>query len=271
MGKPLFPDVVVNGRKISATDIAAEAQNHPAPRGKPGLAWRKAARALVIRQLLLEEAKAKEITAEPRTLSPGRIETGDEARIRGLLELAVVPEPVSEETLQAAYDKDPGAHRAPTLFQPAHILFAAAPDDASAQDQAWSRAEAALTILRDSPERFGEIARTESDCPSRANDGQLGQLASGSTVPEFERAMRKAEVGAIHPVPVSTRYGVHVLRLDARVEGDVLPYESVRPRLAIACEKANWARAARAYVSALLDDAKVEGLDLRKKGQGGGH
>ena len=268
MGKPLFPDVVVNGWRISATDIAAEAQNHPAPRGKPGLAWRSAARALVIRQLLLDEAKAQEISAEPKTLSAGRVETVDEAAIRGLLEAAVEPDPVSEEALQAAYDNDPGAHCAPSLFQPAHILFAAGPDDADARDRAWSRAEAALQILQESPERFGEIARIESDCPSRANDGQLGQLASGSTVPEFELVMREAKVGAIHDVPVLTRYGVHVLRLDARVEGDVLPYESVRPRLAIACEKANWAKAARSYVSALLDTADIEGLDLRMTGRG---
>ncbi len=39
MGKPLFPDIVVNGTTLVAADIAAEAQNHHAPKGKPGLAW----------------------------------------------------------------------------------------------------------------------------------------------------------------------------------------------------------------------------------------
>ena len=263
MARPFFPDVVVNGRKLSPAEIAAEAQNHPAPKGKPGLAWRKAARALAIRHLLLEEASSRGIRPEPKTLSPGRRETIEEAKIRTLLENVVAPGPVREEQLRAAYDKDPGAHRAPSLFQPAHILFAAAPDDAPARNEARSRAEAALSILRDSPDRFGEIARAESDCPSRSNDGQLGQLASGSTVPEFEQAMREAEIGAVHPAPVPTRYGIHVLRLDARAEGAVLPFESVRPRLAIACEKANWARAAHAFVTSLLDRAEIEGLDLQ--------
>ena len=262
MARPLFADVVVNGRKLSVKEIAAEAQNHPAPKGKPGLAWRKAARALAIRQLLLEESEARGIRAEPKTLAPGRTETDEEAQIRGLLESAVCPEPVLEEALQAAYDKDPGAHRAPSLFQPAHILFAAPPGDEAARKRAWSRAEAALAILRESPGRFGELARTESDCPSRTSNGQLGQLASGSTVPEFEKVMREAEVGAIYDAAISTRYGIHVLRLDARADGAVLPFEAVRPRLAIACEKANWARAARAFVSSLLERAEIEGLDL---------
>ena len=47
--KPLLTDVTVNGEVIPAALIAAEAQNHPAPPGKPGLAWRAAAEALAVR------------------------------------------------------------------------------------------------------------------------------------------------------------------------------------------------------------------------------
>ena len=54
--KPLLPDVTVNGVLIDPTLIANEAQNHPAPQGKPGLAWQAAARALAVRTLLLQEA-----------------------------------------------------------------------------------------------------------------------------------------------------------------------------------------------------------------------
>ena len=43
MTRPLFPEITVNGTVLSAAAIAAEAQNHPAPAGKPGLAWRRAA------------------------------------------------------------------------------------------------------------------------------------------------------------------------------------------------------------------------------------
>ncbi|NBR54215.1 MAG: peptidase, partial [Rhodobacteraceae bacterium] len=42
MNKPLFPEVRVNGVTIPSAAIAAEAQNHPAPKGKPGLAWKAA-------------------------------------------------------------------------------------------------------------------------------------------------------------------------------------------------------------------------------------
>ena len=41
MNIALFPDVVVNNETIPSAAIAAEAQNHTAPKDKPGIAWRK--------------------------------------------------------------------------------------------------------------------------------------------------------------------------------------------------------------------------------------
>ena len=262
MNKPFFSEVVVNGTTLSVADIAAEAQNHHAPKGKPGLAWRKAARALAIRQLLLDRAAARGLTATPKELAPGKIETPDEALIRALLENDVSPDPIPDDALRAAYDKDPGAHRAPSLYQPAHILFAADPRDDASRSKARDRAIAVLGILDKTPEKFADIARSDSDCSSRDNGGELGQLSSGDTVPEFESAMRTAPVGAISQTPVETRYGVHILRLDARADGDILPFESVRPRLAEAAAKAAWTRAAHSYVTALLGGAEISGLDV---------
>ena len=65
MPRPLQPDLVVNGEVIPARLIAAEAQNHVAPAGKPGFAWVAAARALAIRALLLQEAGRLGFVPEP--------------------------------------------------------------------------------------------------------------------------------------------------------------------------------------------------------------
>jgi peptidyl-prolyl cis-trans isomerase C len=178
------------------------------------------------------------------------------------MEEGVAPDPVTEADLRAAYDRAPGAYRAPALYQPAHILFAARPDDTPVRTRARERAKAALQTLRDNPRRFAELAREESDCPSRDAGGELGQIGSGETVPEFEAALRAAPLGEIHDQLVETRYGYHVLRLDMRADGAILPFEAVRPRLARACEKANWTRAARGFVQGLIDRAEISGLDL---------
>jgi len=192
MNKPLFPEIVVNGTTLAPADIAAEAQNHHAPKGKPGLAWRRAARALAIRQLMLEAAAAQGLETNPRELAPGQVETDEEALIRALMEQAVTPEPVREADLRAAYDRNPGAYRAPSLYQAAHILFAARPGDQPARTQARARAEATLETLRRTPGKFAAIAGRESECASRDMGGELGQLTGSDVVPEFAAAMAVA-------------------------------------------------------------------------------
>jgi peptidyl-prolyl cis-trans isomerase C len=263
MNKPLFPDIVVNGTTLSAADIAAEAQNHHAPKGKPGLAWRKAARALAVRQLMLEDAAAQGLVADPRELAPGQVETKDEALIRALMEQAITPEPVGEAALRAAYDRNPDACRAPSLFQAAHILYAASPGDKPARSMARKRAEATLEMLRKTPKQFAGIAARESECASRDTGGELGQLLGSDVVPEFAAAMQRASPEQIHGEVVETRFGMHVLRLDARAKGDILPFESVRARLQEAAEKVAWTCAAQGFVSQLLSKAEITGMDMR--------
>ena len=79
MGATLFPDLVVNGEVVPHAAVAAEVQNHDAPKGKPGNAWRKAANAVAVRTLLLQEARRRGLSAEPAEVGPGRFETEEEA------------------------------------------------------------------------------------------------------------------------------------------------------------------------------------------------
>lgn len=257
----LLPDIVVNGTAIPSARIAAEAQMHPAPKGKPGLAWRAAARALALREVLLQEARAQGLQPEPQETAPGVIETADEALIRQLLDVAVVPAPVSDDALRAAYDAAPERFRAPPLWEAAHILFAAAEGDVAARAAALQAAEETLADVCRRPDRWDDIARERSACSSRAAGGRLGQIGPGDTVAAFESALRAMVEGEISG-PVETRFGYHVIRLDAVAIGAVLPFAAVLPRLREAAEKAAWVRASRAYAEDLLAKARVEGITL---------
>ena len=55
----------VNDVAIPHATIAREVQNHPAE--SPAVAWEQATRALVIRELLLQRARALDLVADPRT------------------------------------------------------------------------------------------------------------------------------------------------------------------------------------------------------------
>ncbi|MFC3568857.1 peptidylprolyl isomerase [Paracoccus simplex] len=260
--KPLLPPIVVNGVTIPAERIAAEAQNHPAPKGKPGQAWKAAARALALREILLQEARARGIAPEPAELAPGQWETEEEAMIRQLLETAIRPEPADEFALRALYDGAPERFRAPSLYEAAHILIAAPAGDAAARAVARDTALALLDELRRVPRRFAELAAQNSACSSRQNGGLLGQLSSGDTVPEFEAALAGMEEGEISAQPVETRYGFHLIRLDAKARGAILPFETVLPHLREAREKAAWVVASRTFTAELVARAEVSGVSL---------
>jgi peptidyl-prolyl cis-trans isomerase C len=262
MTTPLQPDLVVNGERIPARLIAAEAQHHPAPAGKPGLAWRAAARALAVRALLLQEARRLGLAPEPRSLGAGRRETDDEALIRTVIEARLRPEPPTEAECRAFHAAHADRFRSPALYGASHILLAAAPGDAAARAAARAAAAALIGEIAADPSAFARLAQAHSACSSAANGGRLGQIGAGDTVPEFEAALASLPPGGLAPEPVETRYGLHVVRLDARAEGAALPYDAVRPRIREMLERAAWARAAKALVAELVASARISGVDF---------
>jgi peptidyl-prolyl cis-trans isomerase C len=266
MTAPLFPDLVVNGETVPHALVAAEVQNHAAPKGKPGIAWRKAASAVAIRTLLLQEARARGIPAEPAEVGPGRFETPEEALIRGLLDTAVEAETPSEEAIRAEWERDPSRFRAPPLWEVSHILVACDPRDETVRDALRPRAAELAAEAHANPASFARLARENSDCGSKGSGGALGQLGPGDTVPEFEAALRHLADGEITAEPVLSRHGWHVIRMDALAHGAVLPFEAVRPRIAEAMEKAAWTRAARSFVDNLVAAADIVGADLAPGG-----
>lgn len=87
--------VSVNGVAIPRDAIAREVQHHPAP--SPVAAWRAAAQALVIRELLVQAARDRGVVPRPIIDGEGRRETVEEALIRALVEQDVkTPEPDAE-------------------------------------------------------------------------------------------------------------------------------------------------------------------------------
>jgi peptidyl-prolyl cis-trans isomerase C len=261
MNASLFPAVVVNGETIPSAAIAAEAQNHSAPKDQPVLAWHKAAQALAIRALLLQEARGRGLTPDPLELAPGRFETEEEALIRGLLDDALAIAPVTEEKVHTEWARDPDRFRSAPLWDVSHILCACDPHDDTERGLAQARAVALLARLDGDAKGFAAAAR-ESDCGSKASGGHLGQLGPGDTVPEFEAALRILTEGSISPAPVLSRHGWHLIRLNATAPGQVLPYDTVRPKIAQALEKAAWARASRSFVETLAGRAQISGASL---------
>ena len=255
-------NISVNGEEISSAAIAAETQNHNAPPDRPGDAWRTAARALVIRALLLQEAARLGLKPEPQLISGDKLETDEEALIRGVLDKKLEAEDVSEADCRLIYERQTEVFRSPSLFQPAHILFAAKPDDKAARETAKKNAAAFIKTIQKKPKAFADIAKDNSDCPSKEAGGVLGQIGTGDTVPEFEAVLNELEAGELHPHPVETRFGIHIIRLDEKAEGSILPFDVVHPQIRERLEQIAWARAAKEMTQKLVENADIKGIDL---------
>lgn len=178
--------------------------------------------------------------------------------IEQLLEQEVrTPQPTEEECSRYyAVHQDEFVSGA--LVAARHILFAITPGAPTALIRA--QAERVLQEVVAEPATFEACAQRDSNCPSGAHGGHLGQLSRGQCVPEFEHALFDESMAlGILPRLVNTRFGFHIVAIDQRVPGQLLPYEAVREQIARQL-------LARVQETALLQYVRVlagnEGIEL---------
>lgn len=247
--------VFVGDTPISETEIAREMQFHRAD--DPHRAREDAARALVVRELLRREV-ARQGLAEAVSAEAG--ESVEEAAIRVLLEQdAPVPDP-DEEACRRYYEQNQQRLHRPDRVQLRHILLAAAPADIAGRDRARTKGEALITELRQQPHLFADFALRHSDCPSREQAGELGWIERGDTTPEFERQLFMLKPG-LAGLTVETRWGHHVVRIDAIERGAPLSYTEAAPRIAAYLETQVKQNALHQYLHLLAERHGVRGLD----------
>ncbi len=263
---PSFGEVRVNGVEITPEAIAQEIQHHPAPDAET--AWIEAARALAVRELLLQEARRLGIEAEPEADDGGRTEADDDALMRGLLEAEVSPEMPGEEECRRYYEAQSHRFRTPDLFEASHILIEPEGDDESAWAAAQAQARTIAAEVGDDPKAFAEAARAFSKCPSAQQDGSLGQIRRGELAPSVQAGIEALEPGTTGREPVRSRFGWHALRLQRRIEGRTLPFEIVRDRIADMLEARSWSITAARYVSQLAARSEIEGVAIDAQGHG---
>jgi peptidyl-prolyl cis-trans isomerase C len=259
---PSFGDVLVNGVEITPEAIAREIQHHPAPDAET--AWIDAARALAVRELLLQEARRRGIEAEPESDDAGREETDDDALVRALLEEEVQPVRAGEAECRRYYDANVDRFRTVDLFEASHILI----EPEGADEAAWSAAEARARAIAgevgDDPAAFAAAARAWSGCTSKQQDGMLGQIRRGELVSSVQAGLERLSDGETGREPVRSRFGWHVLRLQRKIVGRTLRFEMVRDKIADMLEARSWTVEAGRYIARLAQRSRVEGVLIER-------
>jgi peptidyl-prolyl cis-trans isomerase C len=255
---PSFGEVRVNGVEITPEAIAAEIQYHPAPDAET--AWIEAARALAVRELLLQEARRLGLEAEADRDEVGRAETDEDAIVQALLEAEIAPVQASETECRRYYEANVERFRTPDLFDAAHILIEPEGEDEVAWVAAEAQAHHIATEVGDDPIAFAAAARAWSGCASAQQDGSLGQIRRGELVASVQAQLEALGDGETGRAPVRSRFGWHVLRLQRRIAGQTLPFEIAHEKIADMLEARSWSVEAGRYIAALAGRGRVEGI-----------
>lgn len=169
------------------------------------------------------------------------------------------PEPTEDEC-RRFYAQHQADFIAGELVFARHILFGVTPGVPIGPLR--SKAEQTLAELNQHPERFAERASELSNCPSGQHAGNLGQLSRGECAPEFEKAIFESTATGVLARLVTTRYGFHVVAIDKRVAGQLVPFEAVHERIAARLTEQVGRKALEQYVAVLAGKADVQGVDL---------
>ena len=228
---------------ISVNGVAVDAADWPTPE------------LAVVRELLRQRAVALGfVTAEAED---------DDAVSRGiehLLEAEVATPAPGEAECRRYYEAHLAEFRSGDLVFARHILFQVAPG--SPLELIRGQAEETLAQLLAAPDEFEACALTLSNCPSSLHGGNLGQIGRGDTVPEFDAALFADRWIGILPRLVKTRHGFHIVVIDKRVEGEVLPFAAVRERIAARLSESVERIALKQYVQLLAGQAQLTGVEL---------
>ncbi|NMU93235.1 peptidylprolyl isomerase [Achromobacter ruhlandii] len=237
--------VTINGVELTDADMEQELPLH-ADAPNP---MRAATTALVLRRVLRDEATRQ-----------GLDPASEDDAIGVLLERHAPAPEADEAACRRYYQANPQRFIVGELIEADHILFQVTPG--VNLDLLRAHAGAVLADLLADPSGFAEVARRQSNCPSAAVGGNLGQLGRGDTVPEFEKAVFSLPAGGLLPQVLETRHGLHIVRVTRRIEGRLLPFEQVRESIASALAAASRDTAWRQYARLLVERADVRGIDL---------
>ncbi|MNG94092.1 Foldase protein PrsA 3 precursor [compost metagenome] len=249
-----WPRITVNGMAIAGEAIAQELQYHPAPSREEAIFL--ASQALVVRELLQQRIAELGLQAE---CTPG--ESEEEALTRLLIERELPLPGADEQTCRHYFERNRERYATAPLVAARHILLACAPDDGEARSHARELAEKLIEQLAEDGSRFAELALAHSACPSKEQGGALGQISQGQTVPEFERQLLRLPQG-LAPQPLESRYGVHLVWVDQRIEGRALPFEVVHEAIRAELDQRVWQVAVAQYLGNLIGEADIHGIVL---------
>ncbi|WP_350656194.1 peptidylprolyl isomerase [Psychrobacter sp. S1-30-MNA-CIBAN-0213] len=251
-----LPSVLVNGVMIDRTAIAQELQYHPAEDKEDAVFL--ATQALVVRELL-----KLAVLNEPSLGEPAWTKDEEQA-ISELIDKNVQATIPDMETCERYYQQNMQDFMTDPIMSVRHILLACLPEDGDERLKLKKSAYEFIEQIKNNSNpnaEFIQLARQYSACPSKEQDGELGIISKGQTVPEFEGTLFKLDAG-LAPSPIESRYGFHIVDVMDKQPGIQMTYEQVSPAIHNKLSQRAFHQSLCDYLFTLADEADIEGIEM---------
>jgi peptidyl-prolyl cis-trans isomerase C len=167
---------------------------------------------------------------------------------------------VTEADAKKYYDENIKEFQVPEKVRASHILVSTKPTDPNGDPnqvkaQAKKKAEELLKKVKDGGD-FAALAKENSDCPSKAQGGDLGSFGRDQMVKPFEDAAFALKVGQISDL-VETQFGYHIIKVTEHQDPNQIAFDKAKTNITEELMQQKRQEAARKYVDSLRQSAKI--------------
>ncbi len=163
-----------------------------------------------------------------------------------LLNQSIKVEEPTDDELKKFYDDNPNYFMVPEMVNVSQILL-------KTEDEA-KKIKEELASGKD----FYKLAAEKSIDPSaKQNSGNLGPIAEGSTVKEFEDVAFSLPAGTISN-PTKSQFGYHIIKVEGKTEAKKLGFRDVKDQIKAMAAQQKQQKAIVDFVDSLKNTAKVK-------------
>ena len=218
-------------------------------------------------ELLRQQAVMKGLLPRHKELTAPELGEAERQIIEAMVDAEVQSPQPNEDECQRYFEANPSQFVVGQALHVRHILFAVTPGvNVHALTVHAEKALLELTRNDASPERFAQLAAELSNCPTSAQGGDLGWIGPDDCAPELANELfhqKHSQWGmGVHPRLIHTRFGFHIIEVLSRRAGKQPAYAEVHERIKALLTIQSRARALHQYMSLLVGEALVEGIDL---------
>jgi len=164
---------------------------------------------------------------------------------------------VTDEELQQFYDSNKDNIKQPEKVRASHILVAveSTADDA-VKKAAMEKIKGIQKKLKDGGD-FAQLAQESSDCPSKANGGDLDFFLRQQMVKPFSDAAFSTPVGQTTDI-VTTEFGYHLIKVTDKQPEKLLTFDEVKEKISTYLSQQKIDDQFEAYIKGLRDQADIK-------------